>query len=313
MFLQQLRVYNREKEVNVLSLFDGISCGQLALRQAGINVESYTASEIDEKSIDVTMANFPDTIQIGDVNEIRKDNADDINLVMGGSPCQGFSFSGKNLNFDDPRSALFFEFARIVEEIEPDYFLLENVVMGADHANVISDRLGVSPVMINSALFGGQDRKRLYWTNIEIPELPNDSSVLLVDCLLEPDEKLFLSKEAASRYTSPESKIINPMKSNVIGRLPPYQGDRVFDVNGKASSLSASGGNNGGGGCNIIFNPGNEQLRRLSVEECEVLQGIPIGYTDHISKTARYKAIGNGWTIGVISHILSGMRSEGSK
>lgn len=173
------------KKINVLSLFDGMSCGQIALERAGIEVENYFASEIDKHAIVVSNANYPNTIQIGDVTKVRFDNGilytekgnfnvGKIDLVMGGSPCQGFSFAGKQLNFDDPRSALFFEWLRICHEVCPTYFLLENVKMKKEYENVITERLGVKPIFINSALVSAQNRQRLYWTNIPNVTSPQD-------------------------------------------------------------------------------------------------------------------------------------------
>lgn len=172
------------KEINVLSLFDGMSCGQIALERAGIPVKNYYASEIDKHAIKVTMANYPNTIQLGSVTEVKGFDAD---LLIGGSPCQGFSFAGKGLNFEDPRSKLFFEYVRILNEIRiinPDVkFLLENVKMKKEYQDIISGYLGVEPVFINSALVSAQMRKRLYWTNIPGIEQPEDKGVLLKDII----------------------------------------------------------------------------------------------------------------------------------
>ena len=192
--------------INVLSLFDGMSCGQLALQKAGIKVNKYYAAEIDKHAITVTMANFPNTIQLGDVTKVFAKDLDKIDLVIGGSPCQGFSFAGKGLNFEDPRSKLFFEFVRLVNECNPKYFLLENVRMKKEHELVISQYMKVAPIEINSALLSAQNRQRLYWTNInqvpwglfgdmitDIPQ-PKDKRILLKD-VLESDvpDKYFLS------------------------------------------------------------------------------------------------------------------------
>lgn len=156
--------------MNVLSLFDGMSCGQIALRELGIKVDRYYASEINKHAIKQTQLNFPDTIQLGDVRGVHAKDLPKIDLLIGGSPCQGFSFAGKQLNFNDPRSALFFEFVRIFNEcreINPDLkWMLENVRMKREYEQVISDTLGIKPVMINSALVSAQNRVRLYWSNI---------------------------------------------------------------------------------------------------------------------------------------------------
>lgn len=176
------------KKINVLSLFDGMSCGQIALERAGIEVDNYFASEIDKYAIVVSNANYPNTIQIGDVTKVRFENGilytekgnfnvGKIDLVMGGSPCQGFSFAGKQLNFNDPRSALFFEWLRICHEICPTYFLLENVKMKKEYENVITEKLGVNPIFINSSLVSAQNRQRLYWTNIPKVIVPQDKGI----------------------------------------------------------------------------------------------------------------------------------------
>ena len=179
--------------MKVLSLFDGMSCGQIALNQLGIKVDKYYASEIDKWAIQVTQKNYPDTIQLGDITKWREWGIDwaSINLVYGGSPCQGFSFAGKQLAFDDPRSKLFFEFVDIVNHIKslnPDVkFLLENVRMKKEYLDVISEYMGVQPVMINSALVSAQNRVRFYWTNIGEIEQPEDRGILLKD-IIEDNE-----------------------------------------------------------------------------------------------------------------------------
>lgn len=174
--------------MNVLSLFDGMSCGQIALEKAGIDVDRYFASEIDKYAIQITKNNYPNTEHLGSVNFVSGDNLPKIDLIMGGSPCQGFSFAGKQLNFDDPRSKLFFEYVRILEECRkknPDIkFLLENVKMKKESEEVISSLLGVCPVEINSALVSAQNRKRLYWTNIGELEQPEDRGIMLSDIVL---------------------------------------------------------------------------------------------------------------------------------
>lgn len=182
--------------MNVLSLFDGMSCGQIALKKLDIQVDNYFASEIDKYAIKVTMHNFPNTIQIGDVTKVKAENLPKIDLLIGGSPCQGFSFAGKGLNFEDPRSKLFFEFVRLLKECNPEYFFLENVKMKKEYQDVISSYLGVEPILINSALVSAQNRKRLYWTNIPNIKQPEDKNILLKDILEnEVDEKYFLSEK----------------------------------------------------------------------------------------------------------------------
>lgn len=189
--------------MRVLSLFDGLSGCQLALKKAGHKVDTYYAAEIDKYAIQVTQANFPNTIQLGDVTKVTAAELGKIDLLAGGSPCQGFSFAGKQLNFNDPRSALFFEFVRLLKEcreINPGVlFLLENVKMKKEYQDVISEYLGVQPIEINSALVSAQNRKRLYWTNIPDIKQPEDKGIFLKDILeTEVDEKFYLGEDGAT-------------------------------------------------------------------------------------------------------------------
>ena len=176
------------KPINVFSLFDGMSCGQLALQKSDIPVGTYHASEIDKWAIKITQKNFPYTLQMGDITKLEDARLEiirkhiGIDLVMGGSPCQGFSFAGKNLNFEDPRSKLFFDFVRVLKILKPKYFLLENVRMKKESQDVISEYLGVEPVAINSNLVSAQNRHRLYWTNIPF-DMPKDKGIILADIL----------------------------------------------------------------------------------------------------------------------------------
>ena len=178
--------------MKVLSLFDGMSCGQIALDQLGIPVEKYYASEIDKYAIKVTQANYPNTIQVGDVCNLNAEDYKDVDLIQAGSPCQGFSFAGKQLAFDDPRSALFFEFIRLLKAIKPKYFLLENVRMKKEFLQVMSQQVsecypeipfGIEPIFINSSLLSAQSRQRYYWTNIPSIKQPVDRGIVLRDIL----------------------------------------------------------------------------------------------------------------------------------
>lgn len=172
--------------MRVLSLFDGISCGQLGLKRAGIHVEKYYASEIERDSIIITQKNFPNTIQLGDINKINWEPfIGNIDLLIGGSPCQGFSRAGKHLNFEDPRSKLFFKFVEALQIIKPRYFLLENVLMKKEWERIITEALGVEPIKINSSLVSAQNRRRIYWTNIPNISQPKDKKVLLKDIVLK--------------------------------------------------------------------------------------------------------------------------------
>ena len=174
--------------MNVLSLFDGMSCGRLALERAGFPVTNYFASEIDKYAIQVARANYPDTVHLGDVTQIRAEDLPPIDLLIGGSPCQGFSFAGKQLNFDDERSKLFFEFVRLLRALKPRYFLLENVPMKQIYQDVINEQLGVKPVRLNSNIVSAQNRDRLYWTNIPVKSLPENKRIYLKDILQDVSE-----------------------------------------------------------------------------------------------------------------------------
>ncbi len=197
----KLKMYNNK--INVLSLFDGISCTQIALKNLGIKVDKYYASEIDKPAIKITQKNFPNTIQLGDIKKIKGKDLPKIILIAGGSPCQGFSFAGKQLAFNDPRSVLYFEFIRILKEVKPKYFLLENVRMERKHIQVINETISkiypdscnsnlfgeIEPILINSAKLSAQNRNRLYWTNIPNIKQPNDLGIVLKDVLeYEPKE-----------------------------------------------------------------------------------------------------------------------------
>lgn len=250
--------------MKVLSLFDGISSGRLALERAGIKVEKYYASEIDKYAIQVAQKNYPDTIQLGDCTKLNYLELLDVDLVIGGSPCQGFSFAGKQLNFDDPRSKLFFEFVRAVRIIKPRYFLLENVKMKKEFQDIISAELGVEPIEINSSLVSAQNRKRLYWTNIPNLVLPTDKNIVLKSIV--PDAVLTKSKTIRTS-----------------GWCSKWGNKHCFDMP----------------------NPN----RHFTITELELLQTLPVNYTDGISWTQRRKAIGNGWTVDVIAHILKGIKN----
>lgn len=323
---------------NVLSLFDGMSCGQLALQRAGISYENYFASEIDKYAMKVAMTNFPDTKQLGDVCNVKGEELPQIDLLLGGSPCQGFSVAGKRLNFEDPRSKLFFEFVRLLKECKPRYFLLENVVMKQEYQDIITEHLGVRPVMINSSRFSAQDRKRLYWTNIPLPicgiENPSTVEDILEDEVdakycVEPTLQVAICKNEVAR-----KKIAH------IGKAG--QASDIFKIYDKAVTLCANGGGWGAKtGLYALpcltpdrvekrqngrrFKPPhskfytltaldkhgvltNNFIRRLTPIECERLQTVPDNYTASVSDSQRYKMLGNGWTVDVIAWILKNIK-----
>lgn len=287
--------------MNVLSLFDGISCGQVALERAGIKVNNYFASEIDNYAIEVTQKNYPNTIQLGDVTKWHEWDLPKIDLLIGGSPCQGFSTSGKGLNFEDPRSKLFFEFVDVLNTIKPDYFMLENVKMKKSWEQIITNTLHVFPIEINSSLVSAQNRKRLYWTNIPKVAQPKDKKIKLVDILEEvPDNKFFIKNRKGSiafvlrKYEEFISKHgYEPKMFN------PYNCAEIIE---KSPTLTAAGSRISTSSAVLIEAEGGK--RQLTPLEWERLQTLPDNYTDNINDTQRFNVIGNGWTVDVIAHIF---------
>jgi site-specific DNA-cytosine methylase len=270
----------RNQTMNVLSLFDGMSCGQIALNRLGIKVDKYFASEIDPYAIKITQKNFPNTIQLGDVTKISVHDLPKLDLIIGGSPCQGFSTAGKELNFDDPRSKLFFEFVRVLRENNPGHFLLENVGMKKEYRDIITHEVNYEPVMINASLVSGQNRPRFYWSSMGIT-VPEDKGISAADVL--------------------------GIKDAQIGQLQPYPRDykkrglkRVERIEYRTDGKSNA----------MLTNPmknllkTEEGYRKLTPEECEKLQTVPVGYTEGVSNTQRYRMIGNSWNVDVIAHIF---------
>lgn len=253
--------------MNVLSLFDGMSCGRIALERAGIQVTNYFASEIDKHAIKVAMHNYPDTQQLGDVTKWREWDLPKIDLLIGGSPCQDLSGLKTGLGLDGEKSKLLFEFVSLKNKLQPTWFLLENVVPRRSEWKTEIDKLmGIQGVQINSDLFVQQNRPRIYWTNIPVGLLPK--------------------------------------RPNWVGRF--YQYRRSYfrkNMNGVCPCLTA---NMGTGGHNVPL--WSENLSdRLSPEECEDLQSVPLHYTACVSDSQRYKMLGNGWTVDVVAHIFSGL------
>lgn len=301
--------------MNVLSLFDGMSCGQIALNRAGFKIENYFACEIDKYAIQVTQANYPNTQQLGDVTKVSALDLPALDLVIGGSPCQGFSFAGKQLNFEDPRSKLFFEFVRLLKEARVKKqnvkFLLENVKMKKEYQDVISEYLGVEPIEINSALVSAQNRKRLYWTNLEGVTQPNDKGILLKDILEEGCEIIggrrgrYIvngvrqdGKERTAGKTEQYLEIRADGKSNCLTTV---QKDNIV-IRDKSKCVRAGG--RGSYDRHEWDSIDDKHTRKLYLVECERLQTVPDNYTAHVSNSQRYKMLGNGWTVDVITHIL---------
>lgn len=304
---------------NIFSAFDGMSCLQLALKKAKIGYSNYYSSEIDKYSIKVAQDNFSNTIQIGNIQNVTAMALPSIGLLAGGSPCQGFSRSGKQLRFEDERSKLFFEFLRLKNELKPKYFLLENVKMRQEDEDIISSYLGVKPFKINSSLVSAQNRERLYWTNIidiENFKMPDDKYIFLKDIVDYEVDKFINVKDysffPADSHNSKNGLIFlgglakgNKGFWNNDGKFLQRsfkQGYRVYSIEGKSVTLNASGG--GLGGKTGLYEI-NGKIRQLTVSECEQLQNIPIGYTKSVSQSQAKKMLGNGWTVDVITHILN--------
>lgn len=333
--------------MKVLSLFDGISCARVALERAGIKVDAYFASEIDPYATKISEKNYPDIVRLGDVRNVKRNmpsapmlrdiahSLDDIDLLIGGSPCQDLSIAkiGRK-GLDGDRSGLFWEYVRILKETNPRYFILENVAsMSAEAKQVITDTLGVEPIMIDASLVSAQSRKRLFWTNIPNVVLPEDRHIYLKDII----EYGFVDREKSrtvltsiGRTTIREYFVKNqgqmvfdrPIQ---IGQVAKGMSGRVYSVNGKSVALKALGGGSGAKtglylvgqqkGKNIgrfdqydfsaWLEENGYRVRKLTPVECERLQSIPDGYTEGISNTQRYTSIGNGFNADVISHILS--------
>ena len=377
--------------MNVLSLFDGMSCGQIALNKAGIKYDAYFASEVDKYAIKVAQANYPNTIQIGDVTKVDHTRLPfgGIDLLMGGSPCQGFSFAGKQLNFDDPRSKLFFEFIRLRDELKPKYVLLENVRMKKESENVITKYMGFSPQAMNSADVSAQNRHRLYWfgylnESLEYKQIPispiKDKGIVIKDILEDlPFEDIpnYLNNTWCGRRRGDLVKSVDDPKAHCLtasmwkGQIPTFVKKpvqvgvadnikgydiikRVYSPNGKSPTLTTMQGGhrqpkvaigrivnrrldeNGVRKDNQLELPFTKQLevssadksnclttvqkdnvvvhrelyRKLTPLECERLQTVPDNYTNHVSKTQRYKMLGNGWTVDMIAHIFKGIKDD---
>lgn len=263
---------------NVLSLFDGISCGQIALKNSGIKHKNYYASEIDKNAMLVAKNNFPNTIHIGNVLDVKGSALPKIDLLIGGSPCQGFSFAGKQLNFEDPKSKLFFEFVRLLNETKPKYFFLENNRMKKEYQDVISGYLGVEPIKINSSLVSAQNRARLYWTNIPNVSIPEDKNIMLRDIIGE--------------Y---EGIWVYPRGYNK-GGVQPYKG--------KCPTITISSWEHNF----FIWRDGKKE--KFTSEIAEQMQTLPIGYTKGFSESQRFKMLGNCWTVDVVSHIFDNLKNQ---
>lgn len=347
--------------MKILSLFDGISCARVACDKAGIPVELYYASEIDKYAIQIAQKNYPGTIQVGSVVGLDCSQFKGIDLLVGGSPCQDLSIAKKNREgLAGSRSGLFWEYVRIRDEVKPKYFILENVAsMPKEAKQVITEALGVEPVMIDAALVSAQRRKRLFWVGklvrgkyeqVHIPQ-PEDRGILLKDIIeKEVDEKYFTKMDFTKRFDYKHHKEPFEEKATAL-RATDYKGTHnvVYQYRrtywretkgGKVPTLTANmgtGGNNVpytvavipeaerpkgnylprervlgvNGKFRAVSTISNQQpwidgnpIRKLTPLECERLQCVPDGYTDGVSNTQRYKALGNAFNADVVAHIL---------
>jgi len=288
--------------INVLSLFDGISCGRVALERAGIPVAQYYASEILSDAIKIAHKNYPDTVDLGDITKISDETMDtlpQIDLLIGGSPCQDLSVykfdRGECTGLNGEKSGLFYHYLRILKYIKPRFFLLENVPMLKQWEDTISELLGVKPILINSSLVCAADRKRLYWTNIPGVSQPEDRGIVLADIVQNADEvpqKYWYDKPFT--YNGDDEKVQCTLQMKGHRHMK-----EVYNLKGKCATLTTC---NGGNLQKKVYQDG--RCRKLTPLEYERLQTLPEGYTEGICDTARYSAIGNGWTVDIIAHIL---------
>jgi DNA (cytosine-5)-methyltransferase 1 len=292
---------------NVLSCFDGISCGRVALDRAGISYENYYASEIDKAVMKVANINYQTTIQLGSITDWKSCDLENIDLIMGGSPCQGFSSSGKGLNFSDPRSKLFFDFMEVIKHYKPKYFLLENVKMKQEWIDIITDIIGVKPVLINANLVSAQNRPRLYWCNWEVTQ-PTDKGIKL-STILEKDldwnpahivgRRIDPMTNTRKDYDKsiPYTQTLQVKKcSDKMGCLTTVSKDSLLSCLPHGRYIDAY---------NSLTK--NKDWRELSVIECERLQTLSDNYTSAASDSARKKMCGNGWNVNTIVHIFNSM------
>ena len=312
--------------MNVLSLFDGISCGRVALERAGIPIEKYYASEIEPNAIKISKKNYPDIIHIGDVRDLNCDEFKDIDILIGGSPCQNFSFSGnmsgmitkekivitsleqyielKHNGFEfDGFSYLFWEYVRILKGVKPKYFLLENVKMSKKWEKIITDALGVEPILINSELISAQSRERLYWTNIPNVFQPQDKHIYIDDIIQKDIEHTYLPKTRLDYVNYDKSRVDKSIFKNTATQIGNSRNfGNAVRSNGKAFTLRRINPNG------IIDE--NYNIREFTPIEAERLQTLPDNYTliDGIKRKERYEAVGNGWTVDVIAHIFKGLK-----
>lgn len=292
-----------QQKLNVLSLFDGISCGQVALERAGIEVENYYASEIKNNAIKVTKLHYPNTIHIGDINSVDfKEYIGKIDLIIGGSPCQDFSpvkwinWQSKGLNGD--KSSLFYKYLEALTVIKPKYFLLENVKMKKDCEEQLSNFLGVNGLHINSRLVSFQNRPRIYWTNIPNVNIPKDKNINFQD--FKDVDYEYCSKFKVNKTPSREKMWNNGLGRNQGGACANVTNlEKIYCITRKQDRFPNSG--------LIEF---DDFCRYLTRRELELGQTLPEGYTDILTYNQMQDVVGDGWTVDVIAHIFKGLKDD---
>jgi DNA (cytosine-5)-methyltransferase 3A len=306
-----------DKGINVLSLFDGMSCGRVALEKAGVKVNNYFSSEIKPYALKVADANYPQDKdnRLGDVTKVKGCELPKIDLLIGGSPCQDFSGANhERLGVDGEKSSLFFEYVRILGEVRPKYFLLENVRMKKEHQDFVSSILGCEPVVINSELLSPQLRHRLYWTNIPFKESPQDLGVKLNDILVNgysDREKSRALLASDSRPLSTPIKMVHRYFNTGFTTLI-FQSKEHYDsiknhFMEHFKSKSAKEIDEISKGMDLSIYSG---VRYMNNNEREMCQTVPLGYTDSITQNEAACILGDGWTVDVIAHILKGMVTD---
>lgn len=292
--------YNSDIGLNVLSLFDGISCGMVALKRAGIKLNKYMAYEIENSAIKISKNNYPEIEHCGDVFEADFTNYKGYDLLIGGSPCTFWSVARKDreTTSDGLGFQLFSQYVRALHESKCKYFLYENnFSIHKDIKAEITKALGVEPIMINSALVSGQNRKRLYWTNIPNIKLPSDRNILLKDIIesgtVDRDKSLCVTRRYAG-FSGSQSYLCRRYFGKSMGQAV-FEGD-INKIKMRWET-------------DPYFISNEQNIRQMTIKECERLQTLPDNYTNvpGITKQQRYEAIGNGWTVDVIAHILSNL------
>ncbi len=293
--------------MKVLSLFDWISCARIALERLGIKVDTYYASEIDKYAIQVSEKNYPDIIHIGNVKDVSI--SDDIDLLIWWSPCQDLSIAKKDRKgLDWERSGLFREYLRILKEVKPTYFVLENVAsMSKEARNIITQELWVEPIMINASLVSAQNRKRLFWANIPNITLPEDKGIMLTDVIDTTVPEIYTYRRTYFRKNMSGKVPTLTANMGTGGNNIPYvissRQEHATISENKSTPLTSAMGMGGGHVPCITIDW--ENWRKITPKECERLQGVPDNYTEWVSNSQRYKTLWNAFNVDVVARILS--------